>query len=77
MRKRRGMSRKALASRVRVRVGVVGAWERGENLPTGDKVIEVMLALEVTPAELMAAGEKTSARVRAMEARAHLKGEGP
>jgi hypothetical protein len=39
-------------------------------------VIELMLVLEVTPAELVAAGEKTSTRLRAMEARGPLTGEG-
>jgi transcriptional regulator with XRE-family HTH domain len=72
MRERRQLSRKALASRLGVRTGVVGSWERGEHLPPGDKVIELMLVLEATPAELLSAGGKTSTRLRAMEARGPL-----
>ncbi len=57
MRSRRQWSRKALAGRLRVRTWVVGSWERGEHVPPGDKVIELMLVLDVSPAELLAAGE--------------------
>lgn len=72
MRRRRQLSRKALASRLRVRTGVLGAWERGEHLPPGDKVIELLLVLEVTPAELLAEGDRMSTRLRAMEALGQL-----
>lgn len=69
MRERRQVTRKALASRLRVRLGVVGSWERGEHVPPGDKVIELMLVLDVTPAELLVAGERRSTRHRSMEVR--------
>ena len=69
MRKRRQLSRKALANRLRVRTGAVGAWERGEHVPPGDKTIQLLLVLEVTPAELLAAGERASTRLRSMEGR--------
>jgi ribosome-binding protein aMBF1 (putative translation factor) len=68
MRERRLMSRKALASRLRVRTTVLGAWERGEHLPPGDKLLVLMLVLEVSPAELLVAGERASTRLRAKEA---------
>jgi transcriptional regulator with XRE-family HTH domain len=69
MRKRRRMSRKELASRLAVSPNRLGYWERGVNLPPADKTIELMLVLEVTPAELLAAGEKRSTRHRAVEVR--------
>jgi transcriptional regulator with XRE-family HTH domain len=58
MRKRRRMTRKALASRLKVSTNRLGFWERGVYLPPGDKLLELMLVLDVAPAELLAAGEK-------------------
>jgi transcriptional regulator with XRE-family HTH domain len=58
MRKRRRMTRKALASRLKVTTNRLGFWERGVYLPPGDKLLELMLVLDVAPAELLAAGEK-------------------
>ena len=63
MRELRQMSRKALASRLRVSANRLGYWERGVNLPPGDKTIELLRVLEVTPDELLAAGEKRSTRL--------------
>jgi transcriptional regulator with XRE-family HTH domain len=61
MRELRQLSRKELASRLRVSVNRLGYWERGVNRPPGDKTIELLRVLEVTPDELLEAGElKTS-----------------
>ena len=60
MRELRQLSRKELASRLRVSVNRLGYWERGVNRPPGDKTIELLRVLEVTPDELLAAGETTS-----------------
>jgi DNA-binding transcriptional regulator YiaG len=57
MRELRQWTRKELASRLRVSVNRLGYWERGENLPPSDKTIELLRVLEVTPDELLAAGE--------------------
>lgn len=76
MRERRGMTRKALASRLRVSTSSLGAWERGEHLPPSGKLLLLMLVLEVSAAELLAAGERALTRLRAKEARGFLKGEG-
>jgi transcriptional regulator with XRE-family HTH domain len=57
MRELRQLSRKELASRLRVSVNRLGYWERGVNRPPGDKTIELLRVLEVTPDELLAAGE--------------------
>jgi len=73
MRERRQLSRKALANRLRVSTNRLGYWERGVNLPPGDKTIELLRELEVTPDELLAAGEEeTSTDPRAMEAPGQL-----
>lgn len=60
MRELRELSRKALASRLGVSSNRLGYWERGVNLPRGKRMVELMLVLEVTPAELLAAGDETS-----------------
>jgi hypothetical protein len=47
---------------------VLGYWERGVTPPPGDKLLELLLVLEVAPAELLAAGEKKrSTRLRRHE----------
>lgn len=58
LRELRQWTRKELAKRLGVSPNRLGYWERGENLPPADKTIGLMLALEVTPAELLAAGDE-------------------
>jgi transcriptional regulator with XRE-family HTH domain len=60
LRELRQWSRKALANHLGVSPNRLGFWERGVNLPRGKKLVELMLLLEVTPAELLAAGDETS-----------------
>jgi transcriptional regulator with XRE-family HTH domain len=60
LRELRQWSRKALANRLGVSPNRLGYWERGVNLPRGKRMDELMLVLEVTPADLLAAGEETS-----------------
>ena len=73
MRELRQWTRKELASRLRVSVNRLGYWERGENLPPGDKTIELLRVLEVTPAELLAAVEvETSTPSPVQEGRGQL-----
>ncbi len=58
LRELRQWTRKELAKRLGVSTNRLGYWERGVNLPPADKTIGLMLALEVTPAELLAAGDE-------------------
>jgi transcriptional regulator with XRE-family HTH domain len=61
VRSHRSMPRKSLASCLGVTCKVLGYWERGETRPPFDKLIGLWRVLEVTPDELLAAGEeKTS-----------------
>jgi transcriptional regulator with XRE-family HTH domain len=60
LRELRQWSRKALANRLGVSPNRLGFWERGVNLPRGKRMDELMLVLEVTPAELLTAGDETS-----------------
>jgi transcriptional regulator with XRE-family HTH domain len=62
LRELRQWSRKALANRLGVSPNRLGYWERGVNLPRRKRMVELMLVLEVTPAELLAAGDETSTR---------------
>lgn len=64
VRSRRSWSRKSLAGRLGVTSKVLGYWERGVTQPPGDKLLELMLVLEVEPAELLAAGETRLPRRR-------------
>ncbi|HEX3128131.1 MAG TPA: helix-turn-helix transcriptional regulator [Thermoanaerobaculia bacterium] len=73
MRELRQLSRKELASRLRVSANRLGYWERGVNRPPGDKTIELLRVLEVTPDELLEAGEvKTSTPSPDMDVRGHF-----
>jgi transcriptional regulator with XRE-family HTH domain len=72
MRSRRSLPRKLLASRLGVSCKVLGYWERGQTRPPFEKLISLWRELEVTPDELLAAGEKESTRRRAREARRQL-----
>jgi transcriptional regulator with XRE-family HTH domain len=69
------MTRKALASRLKVSTNRLGFWERGIYRPPSDKLLELLLVLEVSAAELLAAGERALTRLRARQARRFLKGE--
>lgn len=60
----RSWSRKRLAGRLGVTSKVLGYWERGVTQPPGEKLLELMLVLEVEPAELLAAGETRLPRRR-------------
>ena len=72
MRELRQLSRKSLASRLGVSSNRLGCWERGVNLPRGKKMVELMLILEVTPVELLAAGDETSTPSPDHEGPGHL-----
>jgi transcriptional regulator with XRE-family HTH domain len=67
MRKRRRMTRKALASRLEVSTNRLGFWERGVYRPPADTLLKLLLVLEVSAAELLAAGEKALTRLRRHE----------
>lgn len=58
LRELRQWTRKELASRLGVSTNRLGYWERGMNLPPAQRTIELLLVLEVTPAELLAAGDE-------------------
>jgi DNA-binding transcriptional regulator YiaG len=75
MRECRRMTRKALASRLKVSTNRLGSWERGVNRLPSDKLLELQVVLEVSAPELLAAGEQALTRLRAKEARRLLKGE--
>lgn len=64
MRERRRMTRKALASRLGISTNRLGFWERGGYRPPGDKLLKLLLVLEVSAAELLAAGDKALTRLR-------------
>jgi transcriptional regulator with XRE-family HTH domain len=57
MRMRRRMTRKSLASRLRVTANCVGQWERGVSRPVVEMLPELLRVLETTFEELLAAGE--------------------
>lgn len=64
MRNRRRMTRKALASRLGISTNRLGFWERGGYRPRGDKMLKLLLVLEVSAAELLAAGDEALTRER-------------
>lgn len=61
LRLRRGLTRKTLASRLRVTSKLLGNWERGSNRPPFEKLVELCRELRVTVEDLLAAGERRKA----------------
>ena len=54
MRKERGLSQEALAEAANLTDDYIGFIERGENVPTLTVILKVSIALDCTPAELLA-----------------------
>jgi transcriptional regulator with XRE-family HTH domain len=54
MRKERGLSQEALAEAATLTADYIGFIERGENVPTLTVILKVSIALNCTPAELLA-----------------------
>ena len=54
MRKERGLSQEALAERADMAADYLGFIERGENVPTLTIILKLAIALDCTPAELLA-----------------------
>lgn len=61
VRLRRRLTRKALASRLRVTAKLLGYWERGACRPPFEKLVELCRELRVTVEDLLAAGERREA----------------
>lgn len=61
VRLRRQLTRKALASRLRVTTKLLGQWERGESRPPFEKLVELCRVLRVTVEDLLDAGERREA----------------
>lgn len=61
VRLRRGLTRKSLASRLRVTTKLLGNWERGSNRPPIETLVELCRVLRVTVEDLLAAGERREA----------------
>lgn len=61
VRLRRQLTRKALASRLRVTTKLLGQWERGESRPPIEKLVELCRVLRATVEDLLAAGERREA----------------
>lgn len=72
VRSSRRIARKSLAGRLGVTSKVLGYWERGVTRPPIDKLIGLWRELDVTPEELLAAGDQKLTRRRAREARRHF-----
>ena len=53
----RGMTQQELASRVGCSRLSIFRWERRQSLPTGDNLLKLAAALNVTPNELLGVGE--------------------
>jgi len=53
-RKERGLSQEALAEAANLTADYIGFIERGENVPTLTVILKVSIALDCTPAELLA-----------------------
>ena len=52
-RERRGFTQEELARRSRVGIGSIGALERGEDWPAGEKLARICVALEIDPEMLL------------------------
>ncbi len=52
-RKARNLSQKELAERIGVSNGRVSNWEQGLNRPDADMIVDICMALTVSPSELL------------------------
>lgn len=52
-RKARNLSQKELAQRIGVSNGRVSNWEQGLNRPDADMIVDICMALTVSPSELL------------------------